>query len=317
MSEKPETVTDVLRRMECAAKEYLTGMGYPMTPIRFKCFCNELAAAVELEAVARSCPVGASTPGPAPVGNAAKMRAALERILEGITIDGNRATLHIPIAEIGSIAETALATPVRNCDRFRNADEALGHFINEFYDASDHEWGCDRAPRVHAFRWLFDMAREKQPSGAAKKLEGLAEELRSATIDWDGTRIQLRGQAVQAFASRLADIARELSGNPEQLANTAAMREALEHIIENEGKIFKADLTNGEYDCFSEMVEKARRALSVPLRNCDLYTSPHAAWLAWQAKCAEAIPASGPRFAEWLLSPADPAKPAETKEDAV
>lgn len=316
MSEKPETVTDVLRRMECAAKEYLTGMGYPMTPIRFKCFCNELAAAVELEAVARSCPVGAGAPESALDGHVAKMRAALEDIAARAAVGGE---FDPPayLDEIRGLAETALATPVRNCDRFRNADEALGHFINEFYDASDHEWGCDRAPRVHAFRWLFDMAREKQPSGAAKKLEGLAEELRSATIDWDGTRIQLRGQAVQAFASRLADIARELSGNPEQLANTAAMREALEHIIENEGKIFKADLTNGEYDCFSEMVEKARRALSVPLRNCDLYTSPHAAWLAWQAKCAEAIPASGPRFAEWLLSPADPAKPAETKEDAV
>lgn len=48
-SEGPDTVLDVLAGMERDAAELLTGRGYPMTPIRFKCICNELAAAVKAE----------------------------------------------------------------------------------------------------------------------------------------------------------------------------------------------------------------------------------------------------------------------------
>lgn len=317
MSERLETVLDVLGHMERDAAELLTGRGYPMTPIRFKCLCNELAAAVEMEALAKSGAGGESAPAHPLAESLYKLRAALEKICEAIAIDGNTARTSLSLFEFRGIAETALATPLRNCDRFRNADEALGHFITEYYHGSDHEWNGDRAPRVHAFRWLFDMAQEKAASGSAAKIMGLAEELRKATIDWDGNGIALRQEAVQGFADRLAAIARELAGNPEQPANTVAAREALEYLLDNEGTIFRADLNGLEEECFYRIVEKARKALSAPVRNCDIYRDGHAAWLAWQAKCAEMLPNPGPRFAEWLLSAADPAKPAKPEEGAV
>lgn len=69
----------------------------------------------------------------------------------------------------------------------------------------------------------------------------------------------------------LVDRARAaLERKPEEnYGNAAAMREALMFLVENEAHLFKADLTNGEYDLLEAIVIKARAALAAPARNCD------------------------------------------------
>ena len=62
-----------------------------------------------------------------------------------------------------------------------------------------------------------------------------------------------------------------LAAPPEPPSNAAALREVLMFLVENEAYLFKADLTNGEYDLLEAIVIKARAALAAPARNCDRF----------------------------------------------
>lgn len=73
------------------------------------------------------------------VGNAAKMREALERLREWVLLDLNENAF---IADSSGnymklikgtieIANVALSAPPRNCDRYRNAYEVIGRFVEE------------------------------------------------------------------------------------------------------------------------------------------------------------------------------------------
>ncbi len=78
-------------------------------------------------------------------GNAAAMRAALERALKWWTEKGNILEREAVFEQI----RAALAAPARNCDRFATADEARRAF------ESAHSHGIVRNIYTEAFDWLF------------------------------------------------------------------------------------------------------------------------------------------------------------------
>ena len=55
--------------------------------------------------------------------------------------------------------------------------------------------------------------------------------------------------------------------------DAAKLREALRFLVENESKLFEADLSNGELELLHQIVGKARAALAAPPRNCDRFSN--------------------------------------------
>ena len=93
-------------------------------------------------------------------GDAAKLREALKAI--GGLCAGLMPTWDGAVGRIKDMAETALAAPPRNCDRFASAEEA--------WDAYD-EWvesyrAQGKTAPFNEFGWLFATATEKE--GCAK-----------------------------------------------------------------------------------------------------------------------------------------------------
>jgi len=103
-------------------------------------------------------------PTPSP-GNAAAMRAALERIANlapeypARGVDWNALA-----AEAFLTASSALAAPARNCDRFQTAEEAVAAFADHLRAWENAHGICSEYPDhavqvpAGAFAWLFDKA---------------------------------------------------------------------------------------------------------------------------------------------------------------
>jgi hypothetical protein len=104
--------------------------------------------------------------GNKPVGNAAKMREALERInsLCGIGV------VDVSSFEIGSICDAALSAPPRNCDRFADELDAQLAFLNEVWlifvtkdtmlEKDKFENWTEEMKSIYA-KWLFAEAEEE------------------------------------------------------------------------------------------------------------------------------------------------------------
>ena len=94
-------------------------------------------------------------------GNVGKMRSALERIRNGITIDGNTATLTIPISEINGIAETALASPIRNCDTMPPIDKLTIADLSRT-PCKSTLIAASREELLALVRWMLSMAEQEK-----------------------------------------------------------------------------------------------------------------------------------------------------------
>lgn len=163
MSDKPETLADIVAQMRRWAKEGVTlvGAGYIADRIEAAAKNTEnafgMALAIEDGLHKRD---KQSDPG-----NAAALREALENVerVARFCAEAPRHTLAYPtdtaradvlysrIAELGSVARAALAAPARNCDRFATADDARRAF------ESAHSHGIVHNLYTAAFDWLFDM----------------------------------------------------------------------------------------------------------------------------------------------------------------
>ena len=95
----------------------------------------------------------------------------------------------------------------------------------------------------------------------------------------------------------------------EPIGDAAKLREALRFLIENESKLFEADLSNGELELLHQIVGKARAALSAPPRNCDVGTVEEQIKRQYDTMCntAKACPDSDwsckKCFAKWSRMP--------------
>ncbi len=95
------TARDALDDMKRIANEMMAGIGYPMTPVRFKCICNALE-----DVLSRG-------------GNMVKIREALEAVLRAareIQEKSGEADTADVATSIVEICERALLFPPRNCD---------------------------------------------------------------------------------------------------------------------------------------------------------------------------------------------------------
>ncbi len=92
-------------------------------------------------------------------GNGAKLREAVEKICNAITIDGNMASTSLSLFDFRSIAEAALKEPARNCDRHATADEAEKVFDRlcngRGLHCGPHCWYYEEAGDCR-FAWAWD-----------------------------------------------------------------------------------------------------------------------------------------------------------------
>lgn len=90
--------------------------------------------------------------------------------------------------------------------------------------------------------------------------------------------------------------------------NTAKIREALEKVCTIASEIILIEDNADTVVTALVIVEICESALLIPPRNCDLVATKQEAWLEWQNACAEAWPAEGPLFNNWLFAPAKKAE---------
>jgi hypothetical protein len=83
-----------------------------------------------------------------PVGNAAKMREALEKVVEIAKREWNAFRETSAMYEMHEICTAALSAPPRNCDRFFNANDALEAFKKEKGETI-----------IEFIRWIFAEAK--------------------------------------------------------------------------------------------------------------------------------------------------------------
>lgn len=106
-----------------------------------------------------------------PVGNAAALREALIAIRKALLLDSGMGPSTAFHAEVDRLTVAALSAPPRNCDRFRNADEAL-EALERHCNSSGN--GCVRCPVAGCsteeveckIAWLFALAEGQE--GSAK-----------------------------------------------------------------------------------------------------------------------------------------------------
>ena len=151
MESKNETVEDIVADIR-AQNQGLPEDGYALSPL----VCDLLSFADRIEAAAKR-EREATREKSSQVGNAAKMREALSRIL-GIA-DHLQTRFSISrlaseeISELKQIAESALAAPPRNCDMYTTLDDARNAFFADY--VSD-----DTCSSATAFAiWLYDKSK--------------------------------------------------------------------------------------------------------------------------------------------------------------
>lgn len=110
--------------------------------------------------------------------------------------------------------------------------------------------------------------------------------------DADGHKIYIEGADEDLVKNIIRDANQKAEGN------AAAMREALEQIIDHiDSLVIKDDV---KYTIYQSIVEMAKRALSTPARNCDRFTTFADALNAWR----EFDPREAGVFDEWLFAEA-------------
>ena len=94
------------------------------------------------------------------VGNAAKLREALDDIIELINKwRTDNVMEHWQYSQLFDIADAALAAPPRNCDRFKTKEEAATAFANEKKQWIPQQVLWELAPWLD---WLFAPANESE-----------------------------------------------------------------------------------------------------------------------------------------------------------
>lgn len=164
MASENETIADIVAQLRAAA--HIQNADSPRDVLKFADRI-EAAAKREREAGAEAAQIcgevgemigrEATREKSSQVGNAAKMREALSRIL-GIA-DHLQTRFTIPklvseeISELKQIAESALAVPSRNCDMYTTLDDARNTFFADY--VSD-----DTCSSATAFAiWLYDKSK--------------------------------------------------------------------------------------------------------------------------------------------------------------